>query len=1608
MENVKAVAKLDLPPSAKRRRTSETTWTLCLLCQLETAESISEPKNKESYVKLYNCITERATWNERNFVELKKCLGDLTSTDFETKHARWHRSCYQNATHKGHMERAHKMFMEQHQSSPKCDSLNLPYTRAKTTVYVKSVCIFCDKGATTHNKLHLVQTDSAGEKLLKAVELSNDDRLRVRVNESIKPADAHAIDVMYHKNCWNKNVSNKLRQTNISHEKQNKCVEVSDIEFINSLKIFLEEGHVVSMAELENMYKNICTTNGVPESEFKSRRQIKKLIEEELLELDVVFNAPKRKNESERISLKAVKDVVMAQAEDENVGDNLRNLYSAAKCIRRLILGATKWNFEGSFLQDNIDDVVPMELFYFFKWCLVGQVDMSHVQASKSSEVNSRAVRLSQSLMYECMTPRQVTKTDSQLSRHINDVPVPLAVGIAVHKETRSKKLIQILNGFGCCVDYHRILQLEDQIVCEVLQRIEENDGVYIPHDLTIGRFIFCAADNIDFQEDTRDGKRTLHGTVMVVYQELQEDDTRVPFMLTQNSHSESQTKLALTEQESVHLRSSNKCKPPMPVLNVEVNTKMNSNVLKAANLDNTAWLLLQSLSVSSLTGHLDKESDDLENVSLTKTNNAYTWSAYNSLVGSQRKRTRTCVLPLIAESPTDSQTQIKFMKTLENINAMVQGSQKKVVVTLDMGLYRPVKRLEFSHADNKNKWILRPGELHIIMAQLRTIGKYIDGTGIPELWVESNIYGPATVKQILEGRHVRRGLEAHRVMLISLFALYQEKFFDQYPEVKQIYCSKMNVLSEAFSNGDVKTAHEDLVSALACENIINKFESFDSSCGEMNPTFKVVRQYMKMVESMLAFVRSVRTGEWDLHLSSLHDFTKYFFALDLFNYSSMIAWYLAEMETLKTTDPEIWEEFKKGNWVVNKSQVPFCSLGADEALEHENRAMKVTGGIVGITLNENARTRFFLSSPELIRLVKEAKEMAGFQTTDKKKHHELSQVASGRQSKNVLAMLKTLERVGNPFEYTRDELLNISTMCVMPQKTKEDMCNVSTIGQEQFTKFTTERIMTGQVNLWDPITKLNLSTCKQSMKKVQIKMKDTILELKQDRDLFARMLIVARSRPQVDVCDTISNYELSVVPRSMFAPDGTMLHCSQKSKLMELLESLPDNSQHEYRQSDVVESMQPNISGSVAIIDAMAELQALDKPTHIKTCSDLADHFISRIKKKYCTYKCIHLIFDTYIEDSLKQFTRAKRRGNVEPTHYRIHPEAVIHNVSKQKLLSHEKTKDELSNFLAEQFLKNAAYTGQDVVVAWRQIAKGTNECASLLSSTHEEADAKIILHAIEAKKAGVIELDIFSPDTDVLVLALSKYTSLPQNTKFITGSGERKRTIPLQRIHIELGNLKAEALVGLHSISGADITGSFHKKGKLSFWKPFMTADNNVLHALANLGKTEVVSDDVMMGIERFLCKVYVPSTTITTIGELRWWLFTQKQVVGENLPPTKSSLRLAVLRAHLQAMEWHQCDQRHPSLPNPTQFGWQHEDGQLVPITCNNTPAPQAILELVKCSCVKTRCQSVRCKCSTNSLPCTEMCSCGGDEDLCGNSVNCDTFIFESDDEAGDGFY
>ena len=160
---------------------------------------------------------------------------------------------------------------------------------------------------------------------------------------------------------------------------------------------------------------------------------------------------------------------------------------------------------------------------------------------------------------------------------------------------------------------------------------------------------------------------------------------------------------------------------------------------------------------------------------------------------------------------------------------------------------------------------------------------------------------------------------------------------------------------------------------------------------------------------------------------------------------------------------------------------------------------------------------------------------------------------------------------------------------------------------------------------------------------------------------------------------------------------------------------------------------------------------------------------------------------------------------------------------------------------------------------------------------------------------------------------------------------------------------------------MTGADVTGSFSGKGKATCWDEFDNASTPILQALANLGCGEQPDDGTR------------------SVKDLRWSLFKKNQAESERLPPSQAALHQAILRAHYQLLVWNNDHVANPVLPSPEGYGWQDEDGKWVPVMTNLPPAPEEIIQLVRCKCAKFRCSNNHCQCQKAGLVCTDLCLC-----------------------------
>ena len=157
----------------------------------------------------------------------------------------------------------------------------------------------------------------------------------------------------------------------------------------------------------------------------------------------------------------------------------------------------------------------------------------------------------------------------------------------------------------------------------------------------------------------------------------------------------------------------------------------------------------------------------------------------------------------------------------------------------------------------------------------------------------------------------------------------------------------------------------------------------------------------MSMFEVLLLFIRVSRQRDWLLHLNSLHQTILYFFAHDQLNYASLSPVYLSEIASLENEESCIWNFFMEGNFSVQKCKILFTSIGVDNALEQENKNMKVLRGVKGLLQSDSALIRFGLISPVLNHICGDFCQINGIEKDIKPAHYQLTGSTNESVTKN-------------------------------------------------------------------------------------------------------------------------------------------------------------------------------------------------------------------------------------------------------------------------------------------------------------------------------------------------------------------------------------------------------------------------------------------------------------------------------------------------------------------------------------------------------------------------------------------------------------------------------
>lgn len=1541
-----------------QKRTCDTTsdLDLCLFCQKKSLKKPTRKLGETGFERVRHAAAERKKYNDGdNFHTIERIQN--SDVDEETDII-YHKDCYSTFTSSDKITRLKKKYessLPSSSTSEECER-SRPSLRSEITSMNTDLCIFCQEKSS--KKTFLVATFEVSDRIIKGAQTDYVMRCRLAGISDLVAADAR-----YHLQCYvqfNRKVSNSSSST--AQTPRDICMEKVAAE----VSVGIARGDIYTLLDVWDRYSSLLSEFEIDAGIYRDN---KSRLKEKLLRLlpgqiefvpqlnphqpQLLFSAKsskiaiqRLKQTSDEMETKSSMDDLRPTQFSNSETDELLALHHAALHIRGDINSCPNLEDCTLITMENAEKVVPQTLFLFISILLTGDAN----EVDDDDFVKRTALSISQDIAYAVSKRKKLT-------------PKHLGLGLAIHQATRSKSLIELIHRAGHCASYDQVRRLDTTIATQNLKHFEDHNNTPIPSNLTFNKFCQYAADNIDIIEETLDGMGTFHATQMVVYQRghfQQHQKKTLPLGKAKST----KVPPELHRLENVP-RIPSREDPKFAGAIREAMFIPEDGVSNKATVQDISWILTRLYGADS--------------------NTIPAWTGFNQVTTQDQNELCTIgYLPLINAPAHENNTLWTVMMRCLRISNMLNPGQS-TVITLDQQLYCKGKELQWANSDLCKTIFLRLGGFHIAKNFMCVIGNHFVDSGLMEVWTESAVFGENTAQNNMLAKSYNRAIRAHKLTFEAVWTILWPSFI-QWAKDHQVDEDELKTLAlcvmeslNAHDDLDVTSnnlkALEDAVQRSTITRLLDEFEQ------TLSPTSKFWVTYIKMVSILLWFLRAERTGNWNLHISSFAAMLPWFAHYDHTNYTRWGAVYLADAMLLETSHPDVHREFMNGNFVVKTSFNTFNQLSTDQALEHVNKVGKVAGGLVGITRSEGARDQWCLTFNERSRIVDDTSSMLGMHTADEDfsptNAKEAGPSRIKRDKQDVQKIVDQLNRFAI-FQHQNPCIVSLATRDIASQQITESLLTAHDHGREKMRDFVDSRLVKKNVGFHDKLQKSKNPTLKTMY---QVKSKNPALKektVKADRNLFQRLLVSKDAGRHVDLKKILS-HELSPVPLSLSDTSGVM-RSTNKAVLGSILQA-----------TTTVEKQLPvaNLKTCV-IIDGQALVQAIGKPSNAKTFGGLADRFIASVFSHFSdTCSRVDVVFDRYEEHTIKDTARIVRSGKNRPIRRKVDNRDVPLPINWRQFIDLPENKQDLEHFLSLELIRQAkaVLQNQEVVTAGgfhdRMAVESSlgNDVLSL-QSNHDEADTRILLHAKSAKEQGFERLVISSRDTDVLVLLIHFADDLSREIWFQTGTAKQRSFVAVHAVDIEPA-LRLN-LPGLHAISGCDTVSQLCGIGKSTAWKTFVKH----CHLLDGLGRG-TLNETTLENVESFICRLYSSNESDTNVNDVRFKMFLKGSKEPEKLPPTQSSLKLHIKRAHHQCTIWYSSLTAILDICSPIENGWNKDSvtGNILPQLMNDEPFPDVYLKLTQCQC--KNCESHRCGCRLRELRCTAGCSCS--EGTCRNPLN-----------------
>ena len=158
---------------------------------------------------------------------------------------------------------------------------------------------------------------------------------------------------------------------------------------------------------------------------------------------------------------------------------------------------------------------------------------------------------------------------------------------------------------------------------------------------------------------------------------------------------------------------------------------------------------------------------------------------------------------------------------------------------------------------------------------------------------------------------------------------------------------------------------------------------------------------------------------------------------------------------------------------------------------------------------------------------------------------------------KSVNDVMRTISSMINPFTVEQERLVSLASGFVLDDAIANRLLESEKRGEKQFVEFVRENLLSESPDIFVKLPRNNVTTFSTGKKVIVKDSKGKEINFKMNRDLFARLLLIAKHR-KVDL-ELVLSYSLGTYPLSLATTSGSLVKTA-KSKLFEILEGQFNN----------------------------------------------------------------------------------------------------------------------------------------------------------------------------------------------------------------------------------------------------------------------------------------------------------------------------------------------------------------------------------------------------------------------------------------------------------------